>query len=231
MSLGNWSALTSVINPMLPTNLGIAGAFNGKNYGGAEQALAMTPVIGNLFSNYKNYELQKANLQYQKDLQNQIFAREDNATQRRVNDLIAAGLSPTLAAGSAAGAGAVISTSAPQYDKNFDIAQTIMSLMTQKASIDQTNAQKELLQNQSNKINIERAILNHDYNVIKKNPFLRSNDFGKSAQSANMAAVLVDKAMDLKDKKIVIKDPTPPKENESGIDKVVRFLNKKITLE
>ena len=61
-----------------------------------------------------NLDYQRENLQYQKDLQKQIFAREDNAVQRRVDDLVAAGLSPTLAAGSAANAGQAIETSAPQ---------------------------------------------------------------------------------------------------------------------
>ena len=58
----------------------------------------------------QNYQLQKDafqfqkdsylnNFEYQKNLQNQIFNREDNAVQRRVHDLQAAGLSKTLAAG------------------------------------------------------------------------------------------------------------------------------------
>ena len=71
-------------------------------------------VYDNKQVNDLNFQLQKENLAYQKDLQKIMFAREDNAVQRRVNDLRKAGLSPTLAAGSAAGAGSVISTSAPQ---------------------------------------------------------------------------------------------------------------------
>ena len=43
-----------------------------------------------------NFQLQKENLAYQKDLQKIIFGREDNAVQRRVSDLRKAGLSPTL---------------------------------------------------------------------------------------------------------------------------------------
>lgn len=71
-------------------------------------------VYDNKRVNDLNFQLQKENLSYQKDLQKIIFNREDNAVQRRVDDLRKAGLSPTLAAGSAAGAGSVISTSAPQ---------------------------------------------------------------------------------------------------------------------
>lgn len=71
-------------------------------------------VYDNKEVNDLNFQLQKENLAYQKDLQKIIFSREDNAVRRRVYDLRKAGLSPTLAAGSAAGAGSVISTSAPQ---------------------------------------------------------------------------------------------------------------------
>lgn len=71
---------------------------------------------GNLITNLLNYNLQKKQFAYQQDLQKQIFAREDNAIQRQVKDLKAAGLSPTLAAGGGANAGSVVSTSAPQMN-------------------------------------------------------------------------------------------------------------------
>lgn len=51
------------------------------------------------------------NFEYEKNLQQQIFGREDSAVQRRVADLQKAGLSKTLAAGDGAGAGSVVSTS------------------------------------------------------------------------------------------------------------------------
>lgn len=65
-------------------------------------------------TNRANKEIAFANLDYQREYNEQIFAREDNAVQRRAADLEAAGLSKTLAAGSAAGAGG--SAAAPQMN-------------------------------------------------------------------------------------------------------------------
>ena len=68
-------------------------------------ATGVSSIVGTVDqvkTNDLNFQLQKDELAYQKDLQKIMFAREDNAVQRRVADLKSAGLSPTLAAGSSA---------------------------------------------------------------------------------------------------------------------------------
>ena len=98
-------------------------------------------TVDSFLTNKQNLDFQKQNLAYQKDLQKEIFAREDNAVQRRVNDLIKAGLSPTLAAGSSAGAGSVVSTSAPQRKNNLEALTALASVKTLLAQ--QQRAQTE----------------------------------------------------------------------------------------
>lgn len=72
----------------------------------------------------ENLEFQKENLEYQKDLQQQIFEREDTAYQRKVQDLIKAGINPAVAAGgSGSNAGSVVSTQAPHNDMKYQAPQ------------------------------------------------------------------------------------------------------------
>lgn len=114
----------------------------------------------------QNLRFQNENLQYQKDLQKQIFAREDNAVQRRVDDLVAAGLSPTLAAGSAANAGQVIETQAlhngysPKTMPTYGLSSMIGAGLDALKAVGELNRQKseiEYLQNQSKNVQADTA--------------------------------------------------------------------------
>lgn len=91
-----------------------------------------------------NYSAQIQNLDYQKNLQKQIFEREDNAVSRRAADLKNAGLSKTLAAGDAAGAGTAINTTAPQLSL-VDKVATGISYAQQIANVRKTEEETQNL--------------------------------------------------------------------------------------
>lgn len=84
--------------------------------------------VSNAEINKKNYELQKDWQNYQKQLQREIFQREDSAIQRRVSDIAAAGGNPAMAweTGNGASAGSIVDTSAPQQAPN-DYSQLMNS--------------------------------------------------------------------------------------------------------
>ena len=111
----------------------------------AAVGLGAAGVAGNLIGSYFNYKAQQDNLAWQKDVQRDIFAREDTSIARRVADLNASGLSPVLAAGQGAGTGGVVSTNAPQLDLP-DTSLMALNMLKQEADISKTRAEQEYIE-------------------------------------------------------------------------------------
>lgn len=170
-------------------------------------------VKDSIKTNDLNYQLQKDNLDYQKDLQKIMFAREDNAVRRRVNDLKAAGLSPTLAAGSSAGAGSVVSTTAPQKvsDLNGYLALAQVGTMLanqQKAQTEADIARQQLKQSKlDTKYYVDRGLapaeVNQDWKARLLNllyPKIEESLFGDDTKSGLFGSILELLKKDLKER-------------------------------
>lgn len=107
-----------------------------------------------------NYKLQKEHFEYQKGVQKTIWERDDNAVQRRVNDMRLAGISPHAAAGGAAQSSGPIGTKAPQRQPGVDTrgASLISSALNTMANIAQTTAQTAALQAQTRNVELKTRL-------------------------------------------------------------------------
>lgn len=105
---------------------------------------AATGLVGGIM----NAVNQHKQLKYQKQLQQQLFEREDNAVQRRAADLQAAGLSQTLAAGGGAGAGPVVKTEAPQLNIPDNVGSVAQNARMNDLQIEQAEEAKKLTMEQ-----------------------------------------------------------------------------------
>lgn len=114
-------------------------------------------AVGSFFNLWSQYE----NRKYNERMTREQWAREDNAVQRRVADLRAAGLSPTLAAGSAADSSAPNRSDAPQidFDKMNFMAQ-YYSLLSQKKDLARQDEELNKLKLQNKSLEYTNAYLN-----------------------------------------------------------------------
>lgn len=115
-----------------------------------------------------NYLSQKSANRQQKELQQEAWEREDTAVQRRKQDLLAAGLSPVLAAGSAATTMAPIRIEAPQIDTaalasaGKTVSDGMLNALAMKQgveTINKTAAETKNIQAQQNKTETETAFM------------------------------------------------------------------------
>ena len=136
------------------------------------------------YAEQQNYGQQKNAFEWQKSVQAINWQREDNAVQRRVADLKAAGLSPVLAAGSAAQSSPPVSVTAPQRQRTpvIETAAQVMALMRQKVDISRTEAETDAIMAQAERTRVQTTI---DDVLAKRQDDILSSQIGM--QSANAA--------------------------------------------
>lgn len=155
--------------------------------GGAASGLlsGVGNVIGSVISANSAEAINEANLEYQREYNQQIFEREDTAYQRAVADAQAAGLSPLVAAGVSAGQSGGV-TSAPQLSSDAaqykgDVYKSLFGIPAQSMNallgVRQVESQIKL-----NEDTGRAAIINAEANKANAEENARAGDFSRGPE-------------------------------------------------
>lgn len=119
--------------------------------------------------NKANLAMQQEQQKYERDMLQRSWEREDTAVQRRTADLRASGLSPTLAAGSAASSSPPIKSQAPKEEYTPTRAQLVMDAIRQRADVSKTLLENEVVKAQMRNYNAQAWRTEWDNAWLKKN--------------------------------------------------------------
>lgn len=135
----------------------------------------------------RNYQAQVDTLNWQKEAQQTTWNREDNAVQRRVADFKAAGLSPILAAGSAASTSSPTTVITPQRDTGY-AASISQGLMNAGQAIGAGLSKKRQAELQSEALQLQQAGLDFQkYKYVLDADLLREELKTKQLQNDILA--------------------------------------------
>lgn len=116
-------------------------------------------LAGTKSTNEANERIAEKNIAFQREtnaqnemLMRESWGRDDNAVQRRTKDLVAAGMSPLLAAGSAAGNSGIVSMKAPESHQVVQqsglagaVSGIYQGLLAQQTQMDMLARQQQVL--------------------------------------------------------------------------------------
>lgn len=148
---------------------------------GSDDLLAASAGLQSAINTAYNQKMSRQVFDWQKAQWEETKSREDNAVQRRVADLKAAGLSPVLAAGSAASAASPIHLNAPTMEGNA--IGTAIDVLQGKRNIAQTNAQIKAVEAQAEKAReeaisarVDAGIKRREADILEQMDRLQSDD-------------------------------------------------------
>lgn len=164
-------------------------------------------IVGLIISSLIGNQLNQQNIAKNNALmiEQQQQARQDaaNAIQTRAKDLKAAGLSKTLAAGSAAQVIPPVQTEAPKVDVSSieglfqNLPQTMSNMAKQRQDISQSKAQMDLIQTQMdlNRANTYKTFVDASKTGVEESQLTRNLELAKTTGISSDKASMFGKAV------------------------------------